>query len=290
MNPYIYALFSNISFAMGSIFFTHYAKKYSSLWINTYKAMVAAILFGATVLAGSGFSDLSFYSFSLFFISGFIALGIGDIFLIKAFSLIGPGRTMVLFGFHPLVVGSISYFAFDQELPMSKLYGIIFFILCLITFSVENFRKNKSWEFGGLLFALAGMIFDAVGVTITRKAFDLSGISAIEGNFYRCLGALASFIVISRFLPFHFFKGLKEMKLTSKAYVSFGAFVGTYLALSFYLEAIKVAHLASVSAISITSVIFASIFESIFNKSWPGRYLFVALIFFGIGMKFILGF
>jgi drug/metabolite transporter (DMT)-like permease len=208
--------------------------------MNTFKAVVASIFFLAAILVTDGFTSLSFLNFLVFFISGFIALGIGDLFLIQSFSLIGPGRTMLLFGFQPVVVGLISFVVLGQVVQQNKLIGILFFILCLFTFSYESFKKSGRWEFHGLVYACLGMFIDGVGIIITRYAFDMNkSITGFEGNFYRCLGAIACYILISRFRPINFTKNFKSLRVNSRYMVIVGAFFGTFLSLAFYLEAIK---------------------------------------------------
>ena len=289
MNSYLLALFANISFALGTIFFTHYARKISSLWVNTYKALIATFCFLIVIVSTSGFHDISILNLGVFFLSGFIALGIGDVFLLNAFSLLGPGRTMVLFGFHPMVVGIISYFVFAQDMDSSQFYAIAFFILCLFTFSYETFKEKGHWEIKGLLYALLGMLLDAIGVTITRYAFDMNkSLSVFEGNFYRCLGALMAYVILARVYKFEFRLNFKRLNRRSRLYITIGALFGTFLSLAFYLEAIKSAHLASISAISITGVIFASLFECVWERRLPSKYLYIAFVFFGVGMWFLI--
>lgn len=291
MNPYLLALMANLSFALGSMFFTHYAKKFSALWMNCVKATVAFLIFGVVVLLQSGFHEMSLYTFCLFFISGFVALGIGDVFLVKAFTHIGPARTLVLFGFQPVVIGVTSFIVFDQGIQLGKGIGILFFILCLGVFSYERLKKSGHWDLAGIGFALLGMLIDGLGVIVTRMAFDSNtAITGFEGNFYRCLGALASYLVLSIFFPFNFIEGWKSLGSRSKFFVILGSFFGTFLSLALYLEAIKTAHLASLSAIAITGVIFTSIFESVLDKKLPNKYLLVSFVFFLIGMYFILWF
>jgi len=290
MKDYIvYALCANLSFAIGTMFFTHYARKISSIWMNTFKASVAILFFLITVLITSGFHEISFNNFLIFFVSGFIALGIGDIFLLKAFSIIGPGRTMLLFGFQPIVVGLISFMVLAQGIQNNKLIGILFFIICLVIFSYESFKKSGKWEIQGLVLACIGMLIDGVGIIITRYAFDMnSNLTGFEGNFYRCIGALVAYWLISFYRPIHFVSNFKTLKNKSRLFVIIGSFFGTFLSLAFYLEAIKTAHLATISGIAITSVIFASLLEAIWERKLPSRYLVMAFITFLIGMYFIL--
>lgn len=286
----MFALGANLSFALGSIFFTHYARKFSSIWMNTFKAGLAAVLFLITILVTTGFHTISYANIGVFLFSGFLALGLGDIFLLNAFSRIGPGRSMVLFGFHPLIVGILSFFILGQEVNPKKLVGIIFFVACLVTFSYESFQKHKKWEVAGLLMAILGVVLDGIGVIITRYAFDMNAsLTAIEGNFYRCIGALLCYVLLSRYFHMDFFRNLKQMRNKSKWMVSLGAFFGTYLSLALYLQAIKTANLAIISSISITSVLFSSMFEALWERQWPSRYLYMAFVFFGIGIWFIMG-
>jgi drug/metabolite transporter (DMT)-like permease len=133
------------------------------------------------------------------------------------------------------------------------------------------------------------MGIDAIGVTITRFAFDMNAsITGFEGNFYRCIGALFAYGLIRIYSPIEFRSRFKSLNIKSRSFVTLGAIFGTFLSLAFYLEAIKTANLASISAIAITSVIFSSLFEAFWDKKWPSLYLYVSFIFFGIGMYFIL--
>ena len=290
MNASLMALMACMSFALGSQFFTHYSRRFSPLWMNATKAIVASVLFGAIVFVTSGFHEIEIGNFWLFFISGFIGLGIGDIFLLKSFKEIGPGRTMLLFGFNPVIVGVLSYLFLNQTLDQSKLIGIIFFIVCIIIFSVENFKINKSWGLAGLSFAFVGMAMDATGILITRMAFDQNAqLTSFEGNFYRCIGAIISYLIIRFFINFHFTKHFKDSSNKTRIYIFVGAILGTVISLSFYLKAIQIAdNLATVTAISITSVLFSGLFECIWTKKMPSKYLLTALVFFLIGMKFVL--
>ena len=286
---YIYALAANLSFAFGVQFFTHYARKLSSLWVNCFKAAVAAALFFLTIAFQGGFHEISLSCAALFFVSGALGLGLADIFLIKSFSLMGPGRTMLLFGFQPLVIGVLSYFAFGQAVDARKFLAILFFVVCLFIFSLESFRKHGHWNAKATLFALCGIILDGLGVLLTRYVFNNSpGIGTTEGNFYRALGALLLFALLSRLKPFRFFGKLKALPSRSLLWITLGSVAGTYLSLMFYLSAIRYAGaLAAVSGIAITGTIFASAFECAAERKPPSAYLLVSFVFFLAGMSFL---
>ena len=286
---YVYALAANLSFALGSQIFTHYSRKFSSAWMNAAKAGFALIAFGITVHFFIGWRPLEFSFLLPFLFSGIIGLGLGDVFLLKSFSEMGPGRTMILFGFQPLIIGLLSYFVFGQEIDLKKLWAIVFFISCIFTFSFESFRKDRKWQIRGILIAMTGMLLDAIGTIITRYTFDHHPqISSLEGNFYRTFGAVGFFVLFSYIRPYYFLDNLKKLNFNSKMMVILGAFLGTYLALGFYLKAIQGGHLAIITSISITGTLFASLFECVIHKKWPSIYLFAAFGLFFIGMKILL--
>lgn len=286
---YIYALAANLSFAVGVQFFTHYARRTSSLWVNCFKAVVAAALFALTIAVQGGFHQVSLYCAGLFFLSGMMGLGLADIFLIKAFSLMGPGRTMLLFGFQPMVIGVISYFAFGQAVDPRKFLAILFFVVCLFIFSLESFRKHGHWNLRATAFALCGIVLDGLGVLVTRYSFNSApGISTTEGNFYRAIGALALFALLSPFRPFCFFEKLKALPRADLLWIAAGSAAGTYLSLMFYLNAIRYSGaLAAVSGIAITGTIFASAFECAIERKAPSPYLLASFAFFLGGMFFL---
>jgi len=286
---YVYALAANLSFAVGVQFFTHYSRRLSSVWVNCFKAVVGASLFLLTVLAQGGFHQIDPRFVGLFFLSGMVGLGLADICLLKSFSLMGPGRTMMIFGFQPLVMGILSYFAFGQALEGRKLTAVIFFVICLFIFSLESFRKHGHWNTRASLYALGGVVLDAIGVAITRFSFNMNpGIGTNEGNFYRAAGALLLFAVISRLRPFHFFEKLGSLGRKGVFWITLGSVAGTYLSLMFYLSAVRYAGaLAAISGIAITGTLFASAFECAFERKMPSAYLMVAFAFFFAGMSFL---
>lgn len=275
---YIYALLSNFSYGLGSQFFAHYSRKVSAAWVTIFKGVVDCLLFLFTVLLFSGFHPIDPRYVGTFLLSGFIGLGVGDIFLMKSFADIGPGRTMLLFAFQPLVVGAFSYFLFGQSVDARRLVSILFFIACVFIFSLEQFKKNGKWSFTPVLVALTGMFLDASGIILTRLSFNgAPDVTALEGNLYRSLGAVLAFALICRVMKVHFFANLRALPFKSKGYMFIGSVLGCYLALLFYLQAIKTTtSLAAVSSIAVTGVIFGAFFECLFEKKKPSKYLLAA--------------
>lgn len=283
------ALGATLSFASASMIFAIYSKKISVIWMNCFKAVTAFVALAVTVPFLTGWHHAETRSIIGLLLSGWIGLNLGDLFLLSAFTRIGAARTLILFGFQPLMVGVGAYFLFGQKIPPERLLAVVFLIACLFTFSLEKYRENKSWEFTGLFHALLGVALDTCGILITRAAFSNSPeISPLEGHFYRCAGAVAGFAVLAYFRPFDFRKNF-QLQLPKAKFVLIGAsLAGTYLSLALYLSAIKIGQLASISSIAITGPIFATTLEHVIHRKAPSRYLLIAFFFFAIGFFILL--
>jgi drug/metabolite transporter (DMT)-like permease len=281
---YLLALGANFSFATASIIFATYSHKISSLWMNAFKAVVTLLLLVLTIPWMGGFHTTTFSATSWFFLSGFVGLTIGDLFLLRSFSLIGPSRTLILFGFQPIIMGIAGPLLFNQELQNHQLMAIPILMCCLFLFSYEGRKNNGHWEIKGLLFALTGVLFDACGIFLSRKGFDISELAPVEGHFYRTLGAVVGFALISKFIkPVKLVHHFKAQPNKARLILLFSAFAGTYLSLLMYMSAIKMGNLASISAIAITGPIFATFFECLYYKKYPGKFLWMSLALFVFG-------
>jgi drug/metabolite transporter (DMT)-like permease len=289
INVYILALAANICFALGSQVYTHFSRTVSAVWMNCVKAIIAGLAFAITICIWGQWHSIPAIYLGLLLASGFIGLGIGDVFLLKSFSLMGPGRTLLIFGFQPLLIGIMSYFVFDQTVDAKKFWAILFFILCLAVFSLESYKKSGHWEFKGIAMAITGMTLDAIGIIFTRYSFDKNPeLDAMEGNFYRCLGAILVFLILSKIRPFKLIERSRQLNRRSVILLIVGSLLGTYFSLGLYLKAIQSAHLASLSALAITGTMFATLFECIWEKKLISKYMLLAIIFFLAGMNFLL--
>ena len=285
MTPVLYALTANICFSIAILIYTSFSLKTSVIWTNTFKAIVAFLAFVLSVTAILGWNPVLWPSIFAFFISGAIGLAIGDLFLLRAFTLIGPSRSMVLFGFQPLFMGVTSWWLFSQEMPLHRLLAVVFLIACLVIFSMERYKAHREWGIKGILLALTAVLLDGAGILLTRYGFDTSPeIHAFEGNAYRCAGAVAGLFVIGwARTPIHLVKHFMDLTVKTRVLIVFASLLGTFFSLGFYLQAVKTGHLASISAVAITGPFFAALFEYLYKKQWPGRHFVLAFVMFAIG-------
>jgi drug/metabolite transporter (DMT)-like permease len=292
-NPQLYALLltlgSTLAFSSSSLVYAEFSSRVSVLWMNCFKCSIAFLLLILTLPFMGGWHRIEPIVVGEFLISGLIGLNIADLFLLKAFTKLGAARTLMLFGFQPIVTGVGAYLLFGQSLNPTKFIAVFFMIACLFTMSLESYRAHKNWAIGGLVLALVGVTLDACGVLITRVAFETTHtMTPVESHFYRCLGALVGFAVMSRFKPLPLIDGFTRWDRRTRLLILAACFGGTYLSLLLYLNAVKLGHLASLAGITITGPMFATTLECLVKKKAPSRYLLTAFGFFAVGFYILI--
>lgn len=282
---YIYAFSSVLTFSISAIGFTYFSQKVSPLWMNIFKCLVSFIFCVPVIWYLRGQLFWSLQEAWPFYISGFIGLNIGDWLLLSAYKRIGPARTLVLFGFQPFIAGGFSYFAWGEQIYPIQFVAIVFFVICLFLFSYERFRKTKQWEFSGLMLALTGVVLDSIGLLLTRYGFSTHHQwTGFDAQYLRTFSALFSFLLFVPFVKISFVDHLKKLSWRERSVAFVASFFGTFLSLVFYMQAVKLGKLATVTSIVLTDPVMSTTFESLWLRVWPTRYLWLALLCFFAAM------
>ncbi len=285
---YLYAFSAVFSFSISAVGFTYFTQKISALWMNIFKCIISFLISLPIILYLNHHALWSFEQSWPFYLSGIIGLNLGDWMLLSAYKKIGPARTLMLFGFQPLIAGGFSFYVWGETIYPRKLIAIIFFIICLFIFSFEKFKVNRKWDFTGLLYALAGVTLDSVGVILTRYGFNESpDISGLDAQYIRTLAALVSFVFFIPFVKIDVIANYFSLTQKERGVAVLSSVFGTFLSLAFYMQAIKIGKLAAVTSIVLTDPMMSTFFESIWLKRWPSKYLWLAMLSFICAMYFL---
>ena len=284
---YLLALGANFFFSTASLIFSLYAKKFSPWWVNQLKVSIAICLFGLACLYVPTV-DVSYKAIGFLMFSGFIGLCIGDLFLFKAYTTLGAGRSLVLFSFQPLLLGLYGWFFLSQALTLNQGIAVACMIACLFVFILERNKLTGSWDTKSFMWAFTGIFLDASGVMLTREAFEMTqGLDSMQVNFIRCSGALLGFLFIKPKAFITMVGDFVQMKKRESALIVIACVCGTFISLSLYLTALKHAHMASLTAVAITGPVWVSILECFWDKKLPNRYLSTAFALFVLGFYFM---
>ncbi len=281
---YVLAIGANLTYSTSSMIFSIYAKRFSSLWINQVKAIIALSAFFVAMLMTNKIVSVSYGEIGILLLSGFCGLCLGDIFLFRTFTTLGPARSLVLYSFQPLMLGIYGFFFLNQVFSLNQTLAVICMIICIFIFMIERNKLTGSWDLKSFIWAFLGITLDAIGIMLTRQGYELNpGLETFQVNAIRCMGAITGFILIK---PNSYFTVAKEVWSLRKREISLllgACFVGCFLSLTLYLTALKFAHVGTLTAIAITGPVWVSILECLYHKKMPNSYLLGAFGFFITG-------
>ncbi|MFL5786148.1 MAG: EamA family transporter, partial [Bacteriovoracaceae bacterium] len=244
-------------------------------------AMAAFLI--ASVLSGQT-NSVPWSAVALLFFSGLGGLCGGDIFLFKAYTTLGAGRTLVMFSFEPLFLGLYGYFFLGQVFTANQFLAVMCMVVCIYIFMLERNRLTGAWDFKSFVWAFTGIVLDAVGVMMTRSAYEISPeLGTFEVSVIRCAGALLGFLIVAPKIFATFPRDLWKLSVRDNIVVIGASLGGCFLSLTLYLAALKYAHVGTLSAIAITGPVWVAMLESIYYKRLPNRYLVGAFVFFLMG-------
>lgn len=229
-------------------------------------------------------APVSNYGIALLVLSGFTGLCFGDIFLFRAFTTLGPARSLVLYSFQPLMLGLYGYFFLNQFFSLNQTLAVICMIFCIFIFMLERNKLTGSWDLRSFVWAFLGITLDAIGVMLTREAYEMDpSLETFQVNVIRCMGALFGFLILS---PKSYLNIVKDLTVLRKREISLlvgSAICGCFLSLTLYLAALKHAHVGTLTAIAITGPVWVSLLECLYHRRLPNMYLVVAFSFFLAG-------
>jgi drug/metabolite transporter (DMT)-like permease len=281
---YALAIGANLTYSSASMVFAIYARRFSSVWINQVKVSIAFLAFSLAMYISDQLVSVNVTGLWLLGLSGFIGLCAGDIFLFKAFTTLGTARSLVLYSFQPLIVGLYGYFFLSQLFTLNQTLAVICMIICIFIFMLERNKLTGSWDLKSFIWAFLGISFDALGIMLTREAYELNpGLETFQANMIRCLGALIGFVLISRGSYKIIAKDIWALRKREISLIFGASICGCFLSLTLYLAALKFAHVGTLTAIGITGPVWVSLLESLYHKRLPNFYLLGAFLFFLMG-------
>ena len=287
MSPFVAALISSLFWAISTQVYSKMVNKLSVYRFNLYKSVIAIVCFSTASYFMTGTLRVPSQTLPWLLVSGFLGFMLADLFIFYSFAKNGPARTLMLAAFAPSIIAIHSYFILGKTLPLGKVVGLIFLVICLCFIGLERSRRgNVSIKVA--ILAFIGINIDALGLVLSKKAFMLAPeMSSMTANFYRVMPAVL-------ILPFVvYFKNIKigigDLSSKTKFSVLSSSMLGTFLALYFYLYAVShYGHPSIIAGLSSLAPIYASIYEHWRDKKYPNRYFVGAIVSMIVGVLFLI--
>jgi drug/metabolite transporter (DMT)-like permease len=179
-------------------------------------------------------------------LSGVVGFVLGDLFLFRAFILIGARISMLIMALVPPIAALIGWITLGEVLSGMEFLGMGITILgiVLVLSSKLDFKKGafgKTLKAGplvlGSLLALGGAVGQAAGLVLSKKG--MQDMNAFEATQIRIMAGVVGFtLVITLFKRWGDLLGaLKDVK--AMKFMTLGSFTGPFLGVSFSLLAVQ---------------------------------------------------
>lgn len=169
-----FALFTAISWTFSSLTFGKISKEYDTQVANFLRVTIGTIMVGFVCLFGSRHlflpTDVTWENLKIISLSGFIGMFLGDLFLFKAYNMIGARVTMLIMALSPIIVSIIDFLFLGVTLYPIQIFAILITCLgiILVIFKTEDKKISLGFSVKGLLYAFLATLGQSLGVILTK--------------------------------------------------------------------------------------------------------------------------
>jgi len=278
----IAALGTALLFAFSSTFFTLAGRRAGGSTVNRSRLMIAslvAMILHWVTMGGPLPLELAQSAWLWLALSGIIGLAIGDDFLFRAFVLIGPAMSMLIFALAPAIAAVLGWVLFGESLSALEVAGIVLTLTGVASVVTAPERPSltapRSANTLGVLLALGGALGQALGL-ITAKLGLNAGASAQSANTIRLVAAAAAIWMMTLLAG----KARENVAIWvhhrgAAAFMLCGALVGPVAGVWLSLVAIEHAAVGVASTLmSLTPLVLLPIARVVFHQPITARAVF----------------
>lgn len=252
------ALLTAFFWTITAVAFESAGKKIGSVTVNLIRLFLALLFLGTYTLftRGSFFpAGASHHNWIWLSLSGFVGFVLGDLFLFRAYVVVGARISMLIMSLAPPIAAFIGWLIMDETLSVRSMAGmaITFAGIAMVILTRHNGdlpgmpvdsgnRRNGrrlrfSYPVAGLLLAFGGAAGQATGLVLSK--YGMGDYDAFASTQIRIITGLAGFTCIYTILGR--WKRLMPAIRNRPAMrsVTLGAFFGPFLGVSFSLLAVK---------------------------------------------------
>lgn len=238
------ALFTAFCWTITALAFESASRKVGSISVNIIRLVMAFLLLGVFSWFRRGYFipvDADAFTWFWLGLSGLVGFVIGDLFLFKAFTVIGSRLSMLIMTLVPPIAALIGWLMMGEVLAVIHLSGMA---LTLSGIGLVIFQRKSKRDPGlgsipvkGLFFALGGAIGQAAGLVLSK--YGMGQFDAFAATQIRVMAGIAGFTIIIQFFKRwlavnHALKDRKAMGL-----IMIGATFGPFLGVSASLIAVQ---------------------------------------------------
>lgn len=190
--------------------------------------------------------DANEYQWFWLFMSGIIGFVLGDLFLFRAFIIIGARISMLVMSLVPPITALIAWLTLGEVMTPKEFGGMFLTIAGIVIVMLTRRKGNEgspkikgklSQAILGLILALGGAVGQAAGLVLSKKG--MGDYDAFAATQIRIIAGIAGFIIVVTVMNRwkNVRAGLKNAAAMKR--MALGSFTGPFLGVSFSLLAIQ---------------------------------------------------
>ena len=243
----IYSLLVAVCWAITALSFEYAGKKVGSLSVNIIRLFIGFLFVGTYCYFTRGLflpTDATPENWFWLLLSGIIGLVFGDLFLFRAYTIIGSRFAMLIMTLSPPLTAIFGRIILNEQMSSYSLLGMFLavFGISLAIFGKSDGEKGDNkiklkLDAKGMLYAFLGAIGQALGLVIGKKGMgDYDPFAATQ---IRIIAGMVGFVFLVTILKRwgNVGKALKH-KQGMKGILS-GSFFGPFLGVSLAFVAVK---------------------------------------------------
>ena len=270
----IYALMAAICWSSGVILFEISGRTLNSIQINFLKNIIGLIGFVFVLLCtGSLCISYTSHEYWLLGFSALLGVALGDVFLLAGLKRLGSGMYAVVGTTYTMFVFLFAFLMFQEIISLQVYAGGTLVILGIVIRSSTDVKSNRNNQYyKGIVYVLLAQGLTAYSILLVRPVMEEHPVIHIAMIRFG-IGVLFN---IGHILLLNGIKSLLEtIKIGFKNPTMIaGAFMGTFLAVIFWMSGFKYTLAGRAAIYNQLSTIFITLLAAIFlkekmnSKSW----------------------
>jgi drug/metabolite transporter (DMT)-like permease len=286
----ILALTTAIVWAISVILFKKSGETASPLGLNIFKNILTLLLLFPTllVLGQPLLRPAPLNDYVLVLLSGVLGIGIADTLFFQSLNLLGAARSAIVDCLYSPVIIILSVFWLGERLTISQAVGAFIIVSAVFTIGREKglVQITRHQLITGILLGAASMVTMGIGIVMIKPLLERSPVLwTIE---IRLIGAAVSLFILLGLCRERRKVVQSIMEAKGWKYMLPGSFLGSYIALMFWIGGMKYAPASIASALNQTSNIFIFVFAAIFLKESITRYKLIGIVLAVAGVLLVM--
>ncbi len=288
------ALFTAMCWTITALSFETASRKVGSVSVNFIRLVMALLLLGIFSWVRRGMFlpfDATAYNWFWLALSGLVGFVIGDLFLFKAFTVIGSRLSMLVMTLVPPIAAFTGWLLMGEVLTWLNIAGMTLTIsgIALVIFHKHSGKALPADRIPlkGLLFALGGAAGQAVGLVLSK--FGMQDYDPFSATQIRVMAGIIGFAILISFFRRWLAVGKATGNRPAMALMLLGATFGPFLGVSSSLIAVQNTATGIASTImAITPILIIPPTMIFFKQSVSWKEVFGAVISVcGVALFFI---